>query len=87
VFEELGTGFTLLAFGVEDAAVAAFEHAAQSASVPLSVVRDGFNEGREAYERQLILVRPDQYVAWCDNAVPADINALLERVTGRSMPA
>jgi len=83
VFEELGAGFTLLAFGVEDSVVAAFEHAAAAARIPLRVVRDSFDGGREAYERQLILVRPDQYVAWCDNHVPAGIHALLERVTGR----
>ena len=40
VFEELGPGFTLLAFGADDAAVAAFEEAAKALGVPLKVVRD-----------------------------------------------
>ncbi|MGA2394442.1 MAG: FAD-dependent monooxygenase [Candidatus Lustribacter sp.] len=83
VFEELGAGFTLLAFGVGDDESAAFEQAAKSAKVPLGMVRDSFSGGREAYERKLILVRPDQYIAWCGDQLPADIHALLERVTGR----
>jgi 4-hydroxyisophthalate hydroxylase len=83
VFEELSSGFTLLAFGAHDAAVAAFERAAKSTRLPLSVVRDSFADGREAYERQLILVRPDQYIAWCDHQAPDHIDALLQRVTGR----
>jgi 2-polyprenyl-6-methoxyphenol hydroxylase-like FAD-dependent oxidoreductase len=83
VFEELGTGFTLLAFGVDDALPAAFEQAAKAANVPLSVVRDSFADEREAYERRLMLVRPDQYVAWCGDRLPPDVHALLELVTGR----
>ncbi len=83
VFEELGAGFTLLGFGAEDAAVAAFEQTAKAALIPLHVVRDGFSDGREAYERKLILVRPDQYVAWCDDRAPDDIEGLLRQVTGR----
>jgi len=83
VFEELGLGFTLLAFGADDAGVAAFERAAAAAHMPMSVVRDSYAGGREAYERRLILVRPDQYVAWTADAAPADVPALLAKVTGR----
>ena len=83
VFEELGLGFTLLAFGAEDAAVHAFEQAAASARIPLSVVRDSYDGGREAYEKRLILVRPDQYVAWTGDHAPPDVSALLAQVTGR----
>jgi len=83
VFEELGLGFTLLAFGAGDAGVAAFERAAAAAHIPMNVVRDSYAGGREAYERRLVLVRPDQYVAWTADAVPADVAALLAKVTGR----
>ena len=85
VFEELGSGFTLLAFGDHEPAVRAFERAAAATRVPLAVVRDSFAAGREAYERRLILVRPDQYVAWAADAVPADPRGLLERVAGRTI--
>jgi 2-polyprenyl-6-methoxyphenol hydroxylase-like FAD-dependent oxidoreductase len=83
VFEELGLGFTLLAFDASDADVKAFEQAAAAAHVPMNVVRDTFKDGREAFERHLILVRPDQYVAWTGDGKPADLAALFAQVTGR----
>jgi hypothetical protein len=83
VFEELGSDFTLLAFGATDAAVQAFEQAALGTHVPLKVIRDTYAGGREAYEHHLVLVRPDQYVAWTGDDAPPDVPALLERLTGR----
>jgi 2-polyprenyl-6-methoxyphenol hydroxylase-like FAD-dependent oxidoreductase len=64
VYEELGEGFTLLAFGADDDSVAVIEGAATAAGVPLKTVRDDQSEGRAKYESKLILVRPDQFVAW-----------------------
>ena len=49
----------------------------------MNVVRDTFKDGREAFERHLILVRPDQYVAWTGDGKPADLAALFAQVTGR----
>jgi 2-polyprenyl-6-methoxyphenol hydroxylase-like FAD-dependent oxidoreductase len=83
VFEELGSGFTLLAFGADDTTVRAFEEAATAANVPLTIVRDTFGDEREAYEHRLILVRPDQYISWTGDAVPANVPALFAQVTGR----
>jgi len=84
VFEELGTGFSLLAFGAQDGWVRAFDDAARSLGVPLKIVRDSFSGGREAYAHRLILVRPDQYVVWIGDAAPADARAVLARVSGRA---
>ena len=61
----------------------AFEQAAAAAHVPFSVVRDSYAGGREAYEKHLVLVRPDQYVAWTGDCAPSDAAALLRRVAGR----
>jgi 2-polyprenyl-6-methoxyphenol hydroxylase-like FAD-dependent oxidoreductase len=72
VFEELGPDFTLLAFDAEDRTVLAFAEAAKALNVPLKIVRDGYRDGREAYEASLILVRPDRYVAWSAVSAPAD---------------
>jgi len=83
VFEELGRGFTLLAFDADPDAVAEFEHAAKASGTPLTVVADTAAGGREAYGARLILVRPDQYVAWTGVDAPADLPALLARLTGR----
>ena len=79
---ELGIGFTLLAFGAELEPVQLIEDAAKSLNIPVKVVRDTYEGGREQYEARLVLVRPDQYVAWCGDAAPDDVKGLLARVTG-----
>src|SRR6185437_5284950 len=68
VFEELGDGFALLAFDAPDSAVESFEGAARALSVPLVTLRDSLAGGRERYGARLILVRPDQFVAWAGDA-------------------
>jgi hypothetical protein len=82
VFEELGTGYTLFAFSVDGQAVAAFEQAAKSHNIPLKVVRDTCEGGREAYEARLVLVRPDQYVVWQGDEPPQAPDALIKKVAG-----
>lgn len=84
VFDALGPGFTLLALDADDASVSAFTSAAASARVPFTVVRDTCEGGREAYETRLVLVRPDQFVAWAGDRAPGDVDAVLARVTGRA---
>jgi hypothetical protein len=79
IFEELGRGFTLLDLGGGDAAPA-FERAASERHIPLKVIKDSAAGGREKYRSRLILVRPDQFVAWAgDEAEPASI---LQRAVG-----
>ena len=84
VFEELGPGFTLLALGAEPSHVDAMETAAASMSVPMTTIRDTFDGGRESYEHRLILVRPDQYVAWVGDTAPDSPDEVFGRVTGRT---
>ncbi|MGH8642078.1 MAG: FAD-dependent monooxygenase, partial [Burkholderiales bacterium] len=83
VFEELGKGFTLLAFDAEARTVRDFHEAAASTGVPLKVIRDARRGDPEKYEARLVLVRPDQYVAWAGDAPPEDVAALLRKATGR----
>jgi hypothetical protein len=81
VFEELSrTSFNLLAFDVE---AEPFEAAARKLGIPLKVIPDTLRDSRMAYESRLILVRPDQFVAWTGDAVPQDVAALLRKVAGR----
>lgn len=83
VFECLGAGFTLLAFGVEDRETNAFRDAANTLSIPLEIIGDTLEDERKLYESRLILVRPDQFVAWTGDAAPQDARALLARAAGR----
>ena len=83
MFEELGRGFTLFAFDVDDAAVRAFEQAASGLKVPLKVVRDSYADGRTKYETRMILVRPDQFIVWIGDSAPADARTDHAKVAGR----
>jgi 2-polyprenyl-6-methoxyphenol hydroxylase-like FAD-dependent oxidoreductase len=82
VFQELGPGFTLLAFDAEQRSVAELDRVARSLGVPLTIVRDRYDGERERYEHRWILVRPDQYVAWAADDPPTDASGLLRRVVG-----
>ncbi len=86
VHAAFGSGFTLLAFGAPGAAAAAIESAAKQRGVPLTIVRDTYDGGRERYESKLILVRPDQFVAWCGDDAPTDVDSLISKVTGSLEP-
>jgi 4-hydroxyisophthalate hydroxylase len=82
IFEELGREFTLVALTEDRAPVAAFRAAAENLQMPLRVLTDTFGGERTAYKHRLILIRPDQYVAWTGDDPPADAARLLRRVVG-----
>jgi len=78
----LGTGFTLIDLDADKTTIESFRKASKSMDVPLKIIKDTFEGEREAYESRLILVRPDQYVAWAGNGQPDDMTALFRKVTG-----
>jgi 2-polyprenyl-6-methoxyphenol hydroxylase-like FAD-dependent oxidoreductase len=80
LFDRFGRGFTLLRFGPADAGP--LQAAAHDRRVPLTVLDLELPAARQLYERALVLVRPDQHVAWRGDRLPADCNALLATVTG-----
>jgi 4-hydroxyisophthalate hydroxylase len=82
VFELLGGSCTLVAFTEDQVPVTAFQGAALALQIPLRVVVDASDACRAAYGSRYILVRPDQYIAWAGNELPADSTALLRRVAG-----
>jgi 2-polyprenyl-6-methoxyphenol hydroxylase-like FAD-dependent oxidoreductase len=81
VHDLLGLWFTLVALG--DVDTGALERAARDLEIPLAVLRLDRPELRSVYERNLLLVRPDQHIAWRGDELPTDATALLERAAGR----
>jgi len=50
----------------------------------MKVVRDKYEGELKDYEANLILVRPDQYAVWTGDTAPADPQAVIAKVVGRS---
>ena len=82
VFDELGRGFTLIDLGATAAFADAFERAAERLSIPLALIRDTAAHGRERYAASLILVRPDQFIAWASSDARDNPEAILGRAVG-----
>lgn len=76
-----GRGFVLVRF---DRAVdtAPLEAAARAVGLPLQVEDIDDAKVRGLYERALVLVRPDGHVAWRADALPDDLQALVDIVRG-----
>jgi len=50
--------------------------------VPLTVVDIRDAHVRSIYERDFVLVRPDQHVAWRGDEMPSDALAVIDQVRG-----
>ena len=82
IFEELGRGFTLIVLDAPPRDVAAMRDTAASMALPLKIIEDSYADGREAYGARMVLVRPDQFIAWTGDTAPADATALLRMMSG-----
>jgi 2-polyprenyl-6-methoxyphenol hydroxylase-like FAD-dependent oxidoreductase len=87
LFDRLGVWFTLLRIDAESVDVQPLQRAAADRGVPLSVLDVSVPEAATLYERRLVLIRPDQYIAWRGDALPPDPDALIARVTGHAVPS
>ena len=81
LFDHFGTGFTLLRLG-GDVDAGPLARAAQARGIPFASFDVPLRQGRDLYEADLALIRPDQHVAWRGNRLPDDCDALLAQVTG-----
>ncbi len=75
LYDRLGAGMTLLDFGAPATEVDALRGAAATRGVPLLVLAPREPTLAERYEQPLVLVRPDQHVAWRGSHAPADPGA------------
>jgi len=82
LFDRFGTGFTLLRLGGRAKDATSIEAAARRRNVPLKTIDLPHGDARELYGCDLVLVRPDQYVAWRGNAPPSDPDRLMAQLVG-----
>lgn len=80
LYDELGDGFTLL-LRRPGADYGAIEQAARLRGVPLKIL-DRRDRDRGTGGPALVLIRPDQYVAWAGTQEPEDGLALIDQVRG-----
>jgi len=83
LYYALPDGYTLLRLQ-PTLDVAALTDAAQKSAVPLQIL--DVNPGRDfdpnVYRHPLVLVRPDQHVAWRGDEIPANCGALIDTIRG-----
>ena len=82
LFDELGRGYSLVGAPTAAGWKTMFEAAGQL-GIPLTPVPLSQDVCAGLFEQPLVLVRPDQHVAWRGTA-PVDPRALLQQVTGRT---
>jgi hypothetical protein len=84
IFDAMGPGYTLLRYDPA-CEVTALSEAARRNGVPLTVLDLSISEvdaGQPA--EALLLVRPDQHIAWRGRLAPSDPEALIQLITGRA---
>jgi len=85
IFDRFGRDFTLLRLGKgRGLDTAKLQAAARERGVAFHVLDVASDEARDLYARDLLLIRPDQHIAWRGNSPPADAGALWARVTGHA---
>ncbi|UZF92978.1 FAD-dependent monooxygenase [Bosea sp. NBC_00550] len=82
LYDNFGSGFTLLVTAGETQQAAGFAAVAEHLGIPLTVLAPGDRRLPARYAARFALIRPDQHVAWRSDALPADAAELLARVTG-----
>jgi len=76
LYDALGSGFTLIRFD-PSAQVSGLVNVAAQKRVPLTVLDLDAADARTPYRHKLVLVRPDQHVAWRgDEEPPAPVDLI-----------
>ena len=85
LFDTFHSEWTLLVLGPEPADTAAFETAGQTMGLNLKVVHHSSGEILALYEAPMVLIRPDQIVAWRGHDAQ-QATAILAQVMGLGAP-
>jgi len=86
VFEVLGAGFTLLAIDMPQTTIDRFRRAAAEQNLPLTICETAPEGEVLRYGAALVLVRPDEFIAWVGNTPEvsdAEIREVLQVVHAR----
>jgi hypothetical protein len=84
VYDELGKDFTLIDLGAAPETVAEFKSAAGALRVPLKIMTETTDAAQTHYDARLILVRPDQFVAFSAQDASSDPARVLQRAIGNT---
>ena len=87
LFDRMGKGFTLLRLRPDAPKTGDLERAASARGMPFATVELDEPGFLELCETALILVRPDQHVAWRGDQPPTDPEGLLDIVTRSVVPS
>jgi hypothetical protein len=84
LYDRLGNGFTLLRLGRRSGDGASLAEAAKKSGLPLDILDVADAATRDLYGADLILIRPDQHIAWRGAKSPSDASAcaIVARVVG-----
>lgn len=77
-----GKTFVLVRLGEDAPSGAGLTDAAKRAGMPIEIVSSVQDNVVRAYERKLVLVRPDGHVCWRGDSEPSDPMAVIDRVRG-----
>lgn len=80
--DQIGLGYTLVVLNDRPAETAGLEAAFDAYGAPFDVLRVRATAGRDVYERDLLLVRPDLHVVWRGDGLPDDVAGLAATATG-----
>ena len=81
LFDQFGTGFTLVDLSGAGSG-ATMSAAMASRGVPVAYLPVNDAHVARAWGRRLVLIRPDQHVAWRGDRMPEHMGAVIDRVTG-----
>jgi 2-polyprenyl-6-methoxyphenol hydroxylase-like FAD-dependent oxidoreductase len=82
LYDVLGHGYTLLRFDT-GANVDALLGAANAKDIPIDVLDLTAEAAPDVYRHRLVLVRPDQHIAWRGDYIPNDLAAFIDAIRGR----
>ncbi|MGE4429716.1 MAG: FAD-dependent monooxygenase [Sphingobium sp.] len=81
IHDRLGSYFTAISLDGSD--LGAFAQAAQAQNIPLETLILDRPDLLSVYEKPILLVRPDQHIAWRGEALPEEVAPILAKAVGR----